>query len=111
MSGDHVKKLYLAFGHLSKAEELFEKGEDFRDEAVLAAHEAYNAVSSALETDDILVVLPALPQRLWVELLRLNEIKRIIASMEGEVVLEYAREAVEIAAALILYSFNAVNKK
>jgi len=111
LSKDHIKILSLASSHLTRAEELFEKGEEFHDEAVLAAQEAYNAISSILETNDILVVLPVLPQRMWGELLRLNEIKRTISAMEGEKALEAAREAVEIATALILYSFDTVNKK
>ena len=102
----HFSLLRSASSHLSRAEELYQSRKDYEDEAVKAVIDAYDAVAELLETDDILVVLPALPKKMWGELLRLNEIKRTIKDMNGKVLLETAREAVEIATALILYSMD-----
>ncbi|GEM_PF-4521017 len=90
-----------AAGRLTAAEEGY-GGMGWEDAARDAVLLSYQAVAAEVESDDILVVLPVLPRHLWMDMLRLSELRRMAGELEGERLLEAAREAVEIASALLL---------
>lgn len=94
-----------AAGSLARAEERFGSPGWERD-ARRAVELAYGAVAAEVESDDILVVLPALPRYMWVDMLRLSELKRMTPELDGDKLLDAAREAVEIASALLLQSLG-----
>lgn len=94
-----------AAGSLTAAEEGY--GEPGWDRSAREAVQlAYEAVAVEVESDDILVVLPALPRHMWIDMLRLSELRRMAGELEGERLLEAAREAVEIASALLLQALG-----
>jgi len=103
--GDGFDLLREAAGKLAEAEESY-RAAGWDESARRAVELAYSAVAAEVESDDILVVLPVLPRHLWVDMLRLNELRRIAPELEGAPLLEAAREAVEIASALLLQSLG-----
>ena len=98
--------IQLASEKLNEAEELLEYNnshvKELSKRTVLYSIEAV-AQELGVEPLNILDGLNILPLRLWSEVLRLLEIKRMIDVSTPKDALELAREAVEIATALILY--------
>ena len=111
---ESLDELQRAGRLLSEAEELFDKGnyQDARRMGLGAIERSAHAIAllfidSYVDVrEGILTAMLYMPQRFWVEGLRVLEIIRMANDSDVNVLIDLAREAVEIATGIVMYELG-----